>query len=86
MSVIHNFEESLRRSHEAEDEPFWEECYRAFFPDFAVMVNHRRDGWWQRLGIDRTVVLQNSKNYKIDEKVRWKSYPDILLELSLIHI
>lgn len=79
-ATIHNFQDSLKKSHLAEDLPFWEECYRAFFLDFATMVNHRADGWWQRAGIDRTIVLHSSKNYKIDEKVRWGNYLDIALE------
>ena len=84
--VVHDFQESLERSHRAEDLPFWEDVYREFFPGFVSMANHRRDGWWQRCGIDRSVVLDNSKTIRIDEKVRARSaktgkvYDDILLE------
>lgn len=78
--IVHDFDESLRRSHAAEDLPFWEECYRNAFYDFAAMVNHRADGEHQRAGIDRSVILSNSKQYLIDEKIRWEAYDDIALE------
>lgn len=78
---IHKFKDSLERSHEAEDLPFWEECYRnAFGNAFRAMVSHREDGEWQRAGIDRSVILANSKQLLVDEKVRWKAYDDIALE------
>ena len=79
--MTHNFNASLAKSHTAEELPLWEECYqKAFAPYFASMTSHRRDGFWQRDGIDRTVVLTTSKVYRIDEKIRWKSYNDVLLE------
>ena len=40
----------------------------------------RADGWHQRAGIDRLIVLSSSKTLHIDEKVREKDYGDILLE------
>ena len=36
------------------------------------MVDHRDDGEHQRAGIDRSVILANSKQLLIDEKVRNK--------------
>jgi hypothetical protein len=83
---MHNFKESLAVSHAAEDLPLWEECYRRMFPTMAAMVNHRADGWHQRLGIDRSVILADSRQYKIDEKIRWRNkktgivYKDIAIE------
>jgi len=77
----HDFDDSLAKSHEAEDLPLWEQCYRkAFAPYFASMTSHRTDGFWQRAGIDRTVVLCSGKAIRIDEKIRWKSYADVALE------
>lgn len=78
--MTHDFNESLRLSHTAENFPFWEECYRKFFPDFQTMISHRQDGEHQRAGIDRSVILSNSKQVLVDEKIRWKDYPDIALE------
>ncbi|MGH9932137.1 MAG: hypothetical protein ACREA9_23285 [Pyrinomonadaceae bacterium] len=78
---VHNFDESLASSHAAEVLPFWEECYRsAFGKYFAAMVSHRDDGEHQRAGIDRSVVLTNSKQILIDEKVRFEPWKDIALE------
>ena len=82
----HNFEKSLKMSHEAEDLPFWGEVYRKAFPGMVAMVNHREDGEWQRAGIDRSLILKNSKQILIDEKVRGRNkltgkvYTDIALE------
>jgi len=51
-----------------------------------VMTNHRQDGDHQRHGIDRSIILSNSKQILIDEKVRGKNkktgkiYTDIALE------
>jgi hypothetical protein len=85
--MTHDFQESLAKSHAAEDHPVWEQIYRTAFPDFAAMVNHRSDGPHQRAGIDRSVILSNAKQLMIDEKARYKNaitgkvYDDILLEV-----
>lgn len=80
--MIHRFSESLAKSHDAEDWPVWEEIYRTAFPQFLCMVNHRQDGEHQRAGIDRSIILKNSKQILIDEKVRYKDYGlnDIAIE------
>ena len=83
---MHDFAESLAASHSASDLPIWEEIYRASFLGFSTMVDHRQDGEHQRAGIDRSVILENSKQILIDEKVRWRNaitgkvYDDIALE------
>lgn len=78
--MIHEFSESLRRSHAASDLPIWLEIYKKAFPAMVACVDHRGDGEHQRAGIDRSVILANSKQILIDEKVRWKAYNDIALE------
>lgn len=87
ISEKHNdFNECLAISHAASDLPFWEEAYRKAFPSFSSMVDHRKDGFHQRAGIDRSIILENSKQILIDEKVRGRNrrtgivYPDIALE------
>ena len=80
MSAVHDFSDSLAASHRASDLSIWEEIYRKSFPDFLAMVDHRQDGEHQRAGIDRSVMLENSKQILIDEKIRWKPYPDIAVE------
>lgn len=78
--TVHDFNESLRRSHAASDLPIWLEIYRQAFPNMQAAIDHRQDGEHQRAGIDRSVILANSKQILIDEKVRWKAYDDIALE------
>ena len=80
MTVVHDFDKSLALSHAAEDLPFWKEVYSKAFPTMIAMHNHRQDGDHQRQGIDRSIILENSKQILIDEKVRFKAYNDILLE------
>ena len=83
---MHDFAESLASSHAASDLPIWEEIYRSSFPGFVAMVDHREDGEHQRAGIDRSVILANSKQILVDEKVRGRNkitgkvYEDIALE------
>ena len=78
--VVHDFEESLARSHNHADADWWEKVYRQAFPNFSNMVSVRADGWAQRGGIDRVITLKSGKTVTVDEKVREKDWPDILLE------
>lgn len=78
--TVHNFQESLAKSHKQEDAPWWVEVYTKAFPGFASMVSVRADGWAQRGGIDRVITLKSGRTVTVDEKVRYKSYPDIVLE------
>lgn len=70
----------------AEDLPFWREVYEKAFPTMTAMINHRQDGEHQRAGIDRSIILYNSKQILIDEKTRFRNeitgkvYNDIALE------
>lgn len=87
----HDFDESLKRSHQADQLPIWEEMYRSAFPRFQTMVNYRQDGEHQRAGVDRGVILSTSEQILIDEKVRGRNkktgivYSDILLEYESDH-
>jgi hypothetical protein len=84
--VIHNFKNSLEFSHSASDLPIWETIYKKAFPSMVEMIDHRQHGEHQYAGIDRSIVLENSKQILIDEKVRGKNkitgrvYKDIALE------
>lgn len=70
----------------AEDLPLWKEVYKKAFPSMIGMYNHRKDGDHQRQGIDRSIILENSKQVLVDEKVRFRNkitgkvYEDIALE------
>ena len=80
MSTVHNFATSLRRSETQIDAAWWEAVYRKAFPTMAAMVPIRQDGWAQRRGIDRIIILASGKEIKIDEKVRDRDFNDVLLE------
>lgn len=76
----HVFADSLTTSHAHADAPWWPVVYKLAFPSMTDTRNMRSDGWAQRAGIDRYVDLADGTSIKIDEKVRAKDYPDILLE------
>lgn len=80
MASVHSFQASLARSQELLDDAWWESIYRQAFPDFAGMVAVRQDGWAQRGGIDRLIVLASGRTLTVDEKARGEAWPDILLE------
>lgn len=83
---VHDFDACLQKSHDAHDLPIWEQMYRQAFPDMLAMHDHRDDGYWQRAGIDRSIILRSSKQILIDEKVRGTNrktgrvYTDIAIE------
>lgn len=79
-ATIHDFRESLAKSHRAADAPWWETIYRRAFPSMRAMVCVRKDGWAQRGGIDRVLTLESGRTVTVDEKVREQDWPDILLE------
>lgn len=76
----HDFREQLAWSHAQEDQPWWESVYKQAFPGVQAIISVRNDGWAQRAGIDRLIVLKSSKTIKVDEKCRRKDYPDFALE------
>lgn len=80
MSVVHDFNESLAKSQAQADAEWWLDVYRLAFPSLAASVNVRDDGWAQRGGIDRVLTLSTGRTITVDEKVREKDWPDILLE------
>jgi hypothetical protein len=82
----HSFDESLARSQAYEDAPWWLDVYRQAFPDLRSAVSVRADGWAQRAGIDRVLTLGSGRTVNVDEKVREKVWPDVLLERWSDHI
>lgn len=83
---MNDFTECLEYSHSGSDLPFWREVYEKAFPGMAAMIDHRQDGEHQRAGIDRSIIMPNSKQILVDEKLRRKNkktgqvYRDIALE------
>jgi len=78
--MIHDFQDSLTASHSVSELPIWIEIYQQAFPTMVACIYHGEDGEHQRAGIDRSIILANSKQIFIDEKARFKKYDDILLE------
>jgi hypothetical protein len=79
--TAHGFQASLAMSRRHEDAGWWLDVYRAAWPTMLAAVSVREDGWSQRAGIDRVVTLACGRVIRVDEKVRAKDYPDILLEI-----
>ncbi|MGZ8954482.1 MAG: hypothetical protein ACXW0Q_07370 [Methylovulum sp.] len=83
--MSHDFLECLNFSHKFEENPVWERVYREAFPGMVSMISYKSDGFWQREGIDRGIILNTTKQIFIDEKVRGRNkngnvYNDIALE------
>lgn len=79
--TVHDFKEQLEYSHGRSDQPYWQEIYRQAFPDMRHMLDLRHNGWHQRAGRDRMIVLSSGRSIYIDEKVRRRAYPDIVVEV-----
>jgi len=77
---VHDFHASLARSEAWSNETWWLDLYRRAFPSMVSAVCVRADGWAQRGGIDRVITLASGRVYTVDEKVREREWPDILLE------
>lgn len=86
--MVNDFNECLEMSHEADKLPFWHDVYKKAFPSMVEMVNHRQNGWHQMAGIDRSIVLDTSKQILVDEKVRGrnKKTGKVYRDISLEHI
>lgn len=74
-----DFYNDLRFSHSQASAPWWTEVYDQFFPDRLGDHDLRSDGWWQKAGIDRQIVMKG-KNIYVDEKVRRDKWTDFALE------
>lgn len=78
---VHDFGERLAYSHSHADAPYWRDVYRQAFPDMKECIDLRHDGWHQRAGRDRAVILTTGRAVYIDEKVRSEQWQDIAIEV-----
>jgi hypothetical protein len=76
-----DFESDLEWSHDVAGLPFWLDVYRKAFPGFVAAHIPVADGWHQRAGRDRIIVLDDSSTITVDEKGRREVWPDILVEI-----
>lgn len=80
MGKVHSFEESLNKAENQANDLLWKQVYKKAFPNMVNCMPLRKDCEMQRMGVDRVITLDNSRTLYIDEKIRFKNYPDILLE------
>lgn len=78
--MIHSFTRSLRLAEDVSDAPWWATVYQRAFPTMIGTHTIAKDGWAQRGGVDRVVILGSGKVLHIEQKVRAEVWPDILLE------
>jgi len=81
VTTVHSFDERLAYSQAQSDQPWWDVVYRRAFPDLLATADLRHDGWHQRAGRDRAIVLSSGRTIYVDEKVRERDYDDVLLEV-----
>ena len=78
--TVHNFNNSLHKAEKEKYEPFWEDVYNKYFPNVAHISSTIGNVVLQKQGVDRVVFLENGREYRIDEKLRFEAYPDFCLE------
>lgn len=78
--LTHDFHERLSDSEEVAKSPWLKQRYIEFFPTLQCGPPVTDDGWAQRAGVDRNLVLRDGTIKRVDEKFRFQNYPDILLE------
>jgi hypothetical protein len=79
-AVIHDFAKRLKYSSELSDEPAWVEFYRRLWPNLLTAVRVDKNSQWQKCGVDRLLLLDNGKQFTVDEKKRERDYGDLLIE------
>lgn len=83
--TVHDLRSSLAYSQSQSDATYWQEVYREAFPDAVSTVDLRHDGWHQKAGRDRAVILSTGRSIFIDEKVRRKQRDDIAIEIWSVY-
>lgn len=80
--MINTFERSKEFSQSFDDAPWWGAVYRRAFPGFVSMrsIRFEDNALLQRRGVDRIITTRGGREYTVDEKVRAKAWPDVLLE------
>ena len=78
--MVHNFKDSYEKAENEKNDPFWLSVYEEAFPNMVSAMAARKYSDAQKAGIDRVILLSNTRSLYIDEKLRFKEYSDILLE------
>jgi hypothetical protein len=78
---VNDFYKDIKFSQDSKIEEFWSIAYKKAFPALASIVSHNQNGDHQKLGVDRSLIMSNSKQILVDEKIRRiKDCGDIMLE------
>lgn len=81
MVLIKNdFNKQNNKSHSAEVTEFWLAVYMQYFSNMVCWMSPTQKCKAQFAGIDRVILLDNSRTVFIDEKIREKEWGDILFE------
>ena len=74
------FDKSLKQSQHDQDLAFWKKVYTDCFGEGIVIIKHSEYGSHQKDGIDRSVILPDSRQFLIEEKVDWYQTGNLFLE------
>lgn len=77
---VYNFNASLKKSQSDQDLTFWKTLYVDWFGEGITIIKHPEHGVHQKEGIDRSIVLPNSRQFLIEEKVDWYETGNMFLE------
>jgi hypothetical protein len=78
----HTFSDNLAQSNKDDQAPWWADIYDTYFMDYAGHKFHPEDSPNQRVGKEAE-VWSGDETIWVEQKVRKKDYPDILLEIYL---
>ena len=79
---MNDFTSQLSQSWHESRQPYWDNIYHQYFPNMVSQSLFDNDMTAQKNGIDRMIYMKNGDRVAIDEKVRYETYNDILLEES----
>ena len=79
---MNDFTSQLSQSWHESRQPYWDNIYHQYFPNMVSQSLFDNDMTAQKNGIDRMIYMKNGDRVAIDEKVRYETYNDILIEES----
>jgi hypothetical protein len=79
-ATIHKFSRSDAGASVHADSDWLRAAYKRIFPDLVAAPRIKADGWAQRGGIDRLLMLSSGRVISVDEKFREEEYQDFCLE------
>jgi hypothetical protein len=77
--VVHDFHTDDKRAAASDVQKRWHEFYERFYPTATEIGRLNTDIGLQMAGIDRSIYKPDG-NISIEEKLRWTSFTDVMLE------